>query len=189
MLMSPESQGSPGQGQPKSQIIKIIKNPLPELIDPEVVQIELLDLIHSRIATEEKLIIKTSWDSENERKQRLLFGYYPYYGTAYISSPENRDAIFALDMENRELIVDFTGGAFYDQRDAYVFRDFEGFEVDVNFQGFLRYITENGYSIKAFSPENLGDYIISYENATQIPRLNRVLDPEDVIIRTTEERI
>ena len=148
--------------------MEVIKNPFPGIIEPEKEKVNLIDLVHDRISKGENLTVRRT--EPDPRKRNLMLGYYAPYGVAYMSSPENERAIFAIDAKNKTLVVDFNGGAVWGQRDAYVYRDVEGLEITPSFEELLAYFISNGYQIKKFNPKDASDYLILYKNAEEIPR-------------------
>lgn len=154
--------------------MEVVKNPFPRIIEPEKLAVRLIDLVHDRIARKKRLTVRKSED--DPRKQNKMLGYYPPYGVAYMSSPENNQAIFAIDARNKTLVVDLAGGAFYDQRDAIVYHDVEGIEIKESFNELLAYFVLNGYRIAKFNPRDAGDHLISYKHAEDIPRESTLLD-------------
>ena len=164
--------------------MEVMKNPLPGIIEPEKQAVNLLELVHERISRGERLTIRRS--EADPRKQNKMLGYYPPYGVAYLSSPENTNVVFAIDTKNKTLVVDFKGGAFYEQRDAFVYRDVEGFEIKSTFNEFLAHFVLNGYQIKKFNPNNAGQYLTSFRKAEEIPREPTPLDIDAVLGEITK---
>lgn len=177
---------NPGSEPKKEKVdkIEVVKNPFPGIVDPEKIDVDIFDLIHDRISKKENLTLRLP--ESDPRKQGMVLGYYPHYGVAYISSPENKQTIFAIDSENKTLVVDFNVGAFYDQRDGFVYRDMEGIEIQTTFQKFLQGFASKGYVIKKFEPKSTGDYVISYREADKIPRSEYSSSVEDVLEEMTK---
>ncbi len=98
-----------------------------------------------------------------------VIGFHPNYGMPYMSNPDKKQGLAAVDVYGKRIVFEPAGTPFFDQRDAVVYCQPEDTYVRGSCKEVLAAFADKGYRFFMFRPKNVSDGLIRYESPADLP--------------------
>lgn len=162
-------------------MIKVIETNLYGVLPEEVISDNLIKFLETKFKKKQDFTIKTV-PKKTDPKDILnpTIGFYSPYGIVYISNPEKKKGLIAIDFSKKILIYNPNEEAFYEQRDSVVYIQTTSQYVRETYPKILEEFQTQGYSFHKYLQKEDSKSIASFTSTKEL-KIGSKLKLEELI--------
>ena len=150
-------------------MIELIETHCFGIIPEETISNNLIEFIEENFKLHQNFTIRTVPINTNPAHiANPLIGFYSPYGIAYISNPEKKHGIIAIDFENKTLVYNSNESAFHSARDNVVYIQSPYQYIRESYQQVLEEFQTQDYSFYEYLQKESWDYICRLKSPREL---------------------
>jgi len=150
-------------------MIKVIETNLYGVLPEEVISDNLIKLIENKFKKNQDFVIKSVPKKTDPKEiSNPTIGFYSPYGMVYISNPQKKKGLIAIDFSRKILIYNPNEETFFEQRDSVVYVQTTSCYVREEYPQLLSEFETGGYKFHKFSQKNNSKSIANFASTKEL---------------------
>ena len=150
-------------------MIKVIETHLYGVFPEEIISDNLIKLIENKFKKNQDFAIKSVPKKTDPKEiSNPTIGFYSPYGIVYISNPEKKKGLIAVDFSKKILIYNPNEETFFEQRDSVVYIQTTSQYIRESYTKILEEFQTQGYNFHKFSQKDNSNSIANFASTKEL---------------------